>query len=192
MAEKTTFASLARMAAVLTLICTLVALLLSVVYGVTDDVYQQNLRKTKQAAIASLFELETVMAEPLPTDGFDVEELYRITENGQVLGLCANVKSAGFGGDIDMMVAVDASGRLLGVKIVAMSETPGLGSRAGEEAHLSQYGGLGTYGNDEYVTLGEQVDAISGATISSRAVNAGVNRALGALLSDRWVEEGMQ
>ncbi len=192
MAEKTTVASLARIAAVLTLICTLVAVLLSVVYAVTDDVYQKNLLETKQQAIASLFELDTVATEALPTEGFAVEELYRVSRDGAVLGYCANVKSAGFGGDIDMMVAISPDGALLGVKIVAMAETPGLGSRAGEDEHLDQYKGTFAYGDDEYLTLGEHVDAISGATISSEAVNAGVNAALEALLTYRHTGEGMQ
>lgn len=192
MAEKTNVRSLVRMAAVLTLICTLVALLLSVVYGVTDGVYQDNLLKTKQKAVASLFDRETVNTEALPTEGFAVEELYRVTWDGTVLGYCANVKSAGFGGDIDMMVATSPEGALLGVKIVAMAETPGLGSRAGEDKHLSQYQGAFAYGNEEYLTLGDQIDAVSGATISSRAVNAGVNAALEALLAYRHVGEGAQ
>jgi electron transport complex protein RnfG len=91
-----------------------------------------------------------------------------------------------------MMVATQPSGEMLGVKIVSMSETPGLGSRVGADEHLSQYQGDFWYGHDKDLTLGEDIDAISGATISSRAVNEGVNRALEALLSYRWGEEGAQ
>ncbi|MBR0443140.1 MAG: FMN-binding protein [Clostridia bacterium] len=192
MAEKTTFASLARIAAVLTLICTLVAVLLAGVYALTNETYESNLLATKQKAIASLFAFETVDTEALPTEGFAVEELYRVSKDGAVLGYCANVKSAGFGGNIDMMVAVAPDGALLGVKIVAMSETPGLGSRAGEDAHLDQYKGAFAYGDGEYLTLGEHVDAISGATVSSKAINAGVNAALQALLTYQNEGEGMQ
>lgn len=192
MAEKTKTVSLVRIAAVLTLISTLVALLLSGVYAMTNEIYEQNILRVKQEAVAALFDLETVETETLPTDGFAVEELYRVSEGGALLGFCANVKSAGFGGDINMMVAVDPGGTMLGVRIVSMSETPGLGSRAGEDAHLEQYSGLDAYGSGELVTLGEQVDAISGATVSSRAVNAGVNAALKALLSYCQTGEGMQ
>lgn len=192
MAEKTSFAAFARMVAVLTLICTLVAMLLAGVYALTIDTYEENLLATKRAAIASLFDRETVDTEMLSTEGFEVEELYRVTDGGALLGFCANVKSAGFGGDIDMMVAISPEGNLLGVKIVAMSETPGLGSRAGEDEHLSQYKGSFTYGDEEYLTLGEQVDAISGATVSSRAVHAGVNTALEALLYYRQAGDEMQ
>lgn len=189
MAEKTKAVSLVRIAAVLTLICTLVALLLAGVYSMTNEIYEQNILRVKQEAIASLFDRETVTTEALDlTLDMAVEEAYRVSENGALLGYCANVKSAGFGGDIDMMIAIDPSGALLGVQIVSMSETPGLGSRAGEEAHLSQYKGLGS---DKTLTLGEEIDAISGATVSSKAVNAGVNAALEVLSYYRTLGEEM-
>ena len=183
MAEKSMLSTVARIAAVLTLICTLVAALLSFVYSATNDQYEQNMLNAKREAIASLFDREIITTEELPTDDFEVEELYRVSEGGVLIGFCANVKSAGFGGNIDMMVAVDPSGAMLGVKIVSMSETPGLGSRVGEEEHLEQYRGDFWYGYDGGLTLGEDIDAISGATISSKAVNEGVNRALDALLN---------
>ena len=188
MAEKTKATSLVRIAAVLTLICTLVALLLSGVYGLTNEIYGQNILRVKQEAVAALFGLETVTTEALSTEGFAIEEAYRVSDNGALLGYCANVKSAGFGGDIDMMVAIDPSGAMLGVQIVSMSETPGLGSRTGEAAHLDQYKGAMSDGT---LVLGEDVDAISGATISSKAVHAGVNAALEALAHYRMLGEEM-
>ena len=189
MAEKTKAVSLVRIAAVLTLICTLVALLLAGVYGMTNEIYEQNILRVKQTAIASLFGLETVETEALDlTLDMAVEEAYRVSDNGTLLGYCANVKSAGFGGDIDMMVAIDQSGAMLGVRIVSMSETPGLGSRTGEAAHLDQYKGAMSDGT---LVLGEDVDAISGATISSKAVHAGVNAALEALAHYRMLGEEM-
>ena len=174
------FGALLRMTAVLTLVCTLTALLLSVVYAATNEMYEKNLLAEKQKAIAALFDREAVQTQTLTANGLDVTEVYRVTEYGVTLGYCANVKSAGFGGDMDMMVAIEPQGTLLGVRIVAMSETPGLGSRAAEQSHLSQYRGLGPMAS---VVLEEDVDAISGATISSRAVNEGVNRALEVLMS---------
>ena len=177
MRGKKTFVYFLRISGVLTLICTLVAALISVVFALTDDVYQANLLATKQASISALFEQQKVECENLPCARESVQEVYRVTRNGELLGFCANVSSSGFGGEVNMMVAVAPDGRLLGVDIVAMSETPGLGSRVGEEEYLSQYQGLNAYGSP----LDESVDAISGATISSRAVMTGVQTALDAL-----------
>lgn len=178
MSEKTTVWSFARMVIVLTVICTLVAALLSGVYALTNERYEQNVLLAKQSAVAALYGGEAVETEMLPVRGGEVEELYLVSLDDELLGYCANVKSAGFGGDIDMMVASDAEGKLLGVRIVSMSETPGLGSRVENEAHLGQYRGLDVYTD---VTLGKQLDAVSGATISSKAVNEGVRRALGEI-----------
>ena len=179
MAKGSILSTVSRIAAVLTLICTLVAALLSFVYSATNDQYEQNMLNAKREAIASLYGLDEVDTESLSVAGDAVKELYLVSANGRVLGCCANVKSVGFGGEIDMMVAADADGKLRGVRIVTMSETPGLGSRVGEQDYLGQYEGIDVVdvaiGN---ATLDEQVDAISGATISSKAVKNGVNLAL--------------
>ena len=173
-----------RIALSLLIICTVVSAVVSAVHGLTYEKYQQNLLEQKRTAISALFGGTAVDCEELATEGDSVEELYRVRRDGNVVGYCANVKSAGFGGDIDMMVAISPDGELLGVRIVSMSETPGLGSRAGEEDYLSQYEQMtfpGSHAHEDLV-LGEDVDAISGATISSRAVLSGVNAALDALL----------
>lgn len=196
MAEKTNATAFLRTAGVLTLICTLVAALLSGVYALTNGVYEQNLLRAKQTAIASLFEeqiavvcetseqAEIVLKEQISgVEGVEAcYAVYAKTEFRSLVGYCASVTASGFGGDISMMVAVSQEGDVLGVEIVSMSETPGLGSRAGEQEHLAQYVGTPNHvilGGG--VVLGEDVDAISGATISSKAVNEGVNRALEAL-----------
>ena len=182
MDKRSAAADVARIALVLFLICTLVAALVSTVHALTDEVYQANVLRQKQQAIAALFGDEAIECQSLSTEGTQVQELYRVSVGGVTVGYCANVKSAGFGGDIDMMVAIAPDGTMRGVKIVSMSETPGLGSRTGEEEYLSQYADLAFYGSHDSLVLGEDIDAVSGATISSRAVLAGVNAALEALL----------
>jgi electron transport complex protein RnfG len=67
---------------------------------------------------------------------------------------------------------------LIGVEIISLSETPGLGSRVDDAEYLAQYSGMSV---NKVPALGEDVDAISGATISSRAVLSGVQKALNAL-----------
>ena len=65
---------------------------------------------------------------------------------------------------------------IYGAERAALSETPGLGSRVNDANYLSQYNGTGGK-----LALGSDIDAISGATISSRSVLAGVNRAFAAV-----------
>ena len=109
--------------------------------------------------------------------------MYEVLEGDRVVGYCVELASPGFGGDISMTVGFEADGRILGVSIVSLSETPGLGSRVQEAAYLDQY-----RGQSGPLTLGEDIDAIAGATISSRAVTDGVNRAVEIL--NRTVKGG--
>lgn len=158
----------------LLLICAIVAGVVSFVYALTADQYEKNIRETKNQAIGEIFGRSELICEELPFDG--EETVYEVKENGVLIGYCVEVKSAGFGGDIEMMVGCTLDRKILGVSIVSLSETPGLGAKVNEDAFLSQYAGKG-----EGVELGTDVDAISGATISSRAVTDGVNRATEAL-----------
>jgi electron transport complex protein RnfG len=80
-----------------------------------------------------------------------------------------------------MMVGIDKTGNVIGISIISHAETPSLGAVAAEdnaagEAFRSQFAGLS--GTLAVSKDGGTVDAISGATITSRAVVEGVNAAL--------------
>ena len=119
--------------------------------------------------------IEYTELDRLESDGERVEAVYRVAEDGSTVGYSVLVLSPGVGGDVQLMVAVTADKTVIGVKIVSMSETPGLGTRVDDADYLSQYAG---------VTAGlsaSEVDMISGATKSSKAVLNGVVDALAAL-----------
>ena len=87
----------------------------------------------------------------------------------------------GYGGDIQITVGITADGTVNGVSILTINETAGLGMRAKEPAFYEQYQGKQT---ERFVVskdggAGEPIDALSGATITSRAVTGAVNAALG-------------
>jgi len=78
----------------------------------------------------------------------------------------------GFGGDIGLMVGVDVSNdQIVGVGVTTHQETPGLGSRSKTDPKFAaQFGGLAILETFKVKTDGGQVDALSGATITSRGV----------------------
>ncbi len=93
----------------------------------------------------------------------------------QLTGYCVEVQSQGFGGMLTMMVGVDTNGEVTGVAVTDHKETGGVGARAMTPAALSRYAGRsGTIPSSG----ANSVDAVSGATATSRAITAGVNRAL--------------
>ena len=167
-----------RIGGTLLLICAIVALVLSLVNTVTQEKIAQNETEQKRTAMVELFgsdKIEYTELDRLESDGERVEAVYRVAEDGSTVGYSVLVLSPGFGGDVQLMVAVTADKTVIGVKIVSMSETPGLGTRVDDADYLSQYAG---------VTAGlsaSEVDMISGATKSSKAVLNGVIDALAAL-----------
>jgi electron transport complex protein RnfG len=168
---------LLRVTLTLFVITAVTALLLGVVNLVTKD------RIADLAANAHKEAMQTVLkADEYRTTNQSGGLVTALTEayNGDTLaGYCVDVTTSGFGGDIDLMVGVDTSDAVLGVKILNQSETPGVGTKAEESTFLNQYTGeTGTIN----VTNGENaIDAITGATITSKAVTKGVNAAIAAV-----------
>lgn len=164
-----------RLSMTLLMICTVVAALLAAVNGYTAPIIaKQKEEKTRQA-------IEAV----LPGGGESVEFE---DDTGMVTALYASdagwavqVTTNGFGGAVNMMVGIDKTGNVIGISIISHTETPSLGAVAAEnnaagEAFRSQFAGLS--GTLAVTKDGGTVDAISGATITSRAITEGVNAAL--------------
>ncbi|MBR6708713.1 MAG: FMN-binding protein [Clostridia bacterium] len=154
----------------LLLICAVVAMIVSFVHAMTADVIAAAAERERLAAIERIFGQDTAAEQIDPLAGMNA--VYCIDG----VDYCVNLTAAGFGGDMEMMVGVGADGSVRGVEIVSLAETPGLGSKVQDEAFLAQY-----VDKQGTLVLGEQIDAISGATVSSRAVTDGVNAALAAL-----------
>ena len=96
-------------------------------------------------------------------------------------GYAVEVAPVGFGGAIIMMVGVSHEGKILGVEVVSQTETAGLGAivAADSQAGLAFRGQfIGLPGELALKKDGGEIDAISGATITSRAVIEGINAAL--------------
>ncbi|MBQ7321677.1 MAG: FMN-binding protein [Clostridia bacterium] len=166
----------AKIALVLTLISALIAGVVSLVNQLTYEKIEENLEADRRASITAIFGSEQLSYEPMSELPEEVTGVYTVSEGDRALGYCVNLLTGGFGGDIDLMVGVGEDGRIIGVSIVSMSETPGLGTKVGAASYLAGY-----IGKSGELTLGREVDGVSGATVSSKAVLAGVNTALQAL-----------
>ncbi len=109
------------------------------------------------------------------------------SEDNQLTGYCVEVQAQGFGGVLTMMVGVDLNGEVTGAAVTDHRETSGVGTQAMTPGALSRYigrsGTLRTSGPNA-------VDAVSGATATSKAITAGVNRAL-AIVANLDTEGGI-
>lgn len=94
-----------------------------------------------------------------------------------------SVCGEGYGGDIEVMVGIDTDKKVTKIEIMSLSETPGLGANAQKDTFKAQYGGKssGIAVKKGGGASGNEIDAISGATITSKAVTKAVNAALEAV-----------
>jgi electron transport complex protein RnfG len=175
-----------KMVVVLTVLSSVAGGLLAAVHnGTKADIEMQQLEFVKGPAIKSILEGST--NDPIAdrfkiTDG-NVEKSFFVGEfKGQspVVAFEGTGKG-GYSGDIGVMVGVNVEqDQLVGAAVTIHSETPGLGAKAKDEPDfVLQFKGLSATDQIMIKRDGGQISAISGATITSRAVCAGVMDALG-------------
>ncbi len=166
-----------RLTLILLAFSAITALILGLVNMITKD----------KIALIKEEKTGTAMQAVLPADSYTkvdysggdalVLAVYTAGDKGYVV----EVGPSGFGGTIDMVVGVDPSGAVTGVSIVSMSETSGLGTNASKEEFRSQY--TGKTGPFAVNKDGGEINALTGATVTSRAVTNGINAALDAVKS---------
>jgi len=181
---------------------TLVAgVLLGFVYDITKDPIAAQNEKAKQEAYKEVMALSgdayseanitATFAAALQADAenYTADEITEVVagvKDGKVIGLVVTVVAGdGYGGDIKFSVGVGADGTYLGTSILSISETAGLGMRVKTSPDfLAQFKSANT---DKFVLVkdgsgaaagDEKIDAISGSTVTSKAVLRGVNSAL--------------
>jgi len=101
---------------------------------------------------------------------------YEAEKGGKVIAYVVPGETKGYGGAIKLMVAVTADGKVINYDILAHNETPGLGDNANKEPFKKQF--IGKIAEDLVVTKDpsntKNIQAMTGATISSKAVTKGV------------------
>ncbi len=108
--------------------------------------------------------------------------VYPAKKDGKLLAIAFETTAGSFGGDLGTMVGYDIEAkRLSGVGITTMSDTPGLGTRTKEPKFIDQFKNVPLDVTLALKADGGGIDAVTGASISSRAVCASVNTALGII-----------
>ena len=177
---------------ILTAITLVSGLALGAVYEITKEPIAQAEDAAKKEAWQAVFpeaDLNDFESQDVDTDIADqviadlgikgsIDEVCVVGDEGYVV---TATDGEGYGGDIQITVGITADGTVNGVSILSISETAGLGMKATEPSFYEQYEGVQT---DKFAVAkdggeGEPIDAISGATITTRAVTGAVNAALG-------------
>ena len=169
-------------AIVLTSISVIIAGILAITNNFTAPVIAKNSEKATNDALSvvvpSALEFKIVEKDEESTNENDIYIAY--SDDGKETGYAVFVSPLGFGGNIDIIVGFSLDKTITGVEIVNSSETPGLGSKASDkefkEQFLDKKPPLNVVKNEK---AGENtISAISGATITSKAVTSGINTAM--------------
>ena len=157
---------------VLCVICVVITGALAATNGVTAPIIEAATAAAQEAARMELVPEATSFE---PVEGIAVENVSAVymADNGEAVITC---HGKGYGGNITVMVAFTTEGTIKQIKITEQAETAGLGSKIQSEASFAaSFAGLPA----EDFTVSD-IAAISGATISSKAVTAAVNAAIDA------------
>ena len=169
------FAYILRLAGTLFLITAVVALALAGVNSITAPKIAEIDRQKTQAAVE---EVLPGGGELLPEGSYDdqggkIAEVYKSDK-----GFAVKVLPMGFDNTITMMVGIDLEGKVTGISIISHSETAGLGAVAADKGEDGQAFREQFVGKSGTLEVGTDINAISSATITSKAVTDGVNTAL--------------
>ena len=183
----------------LTLITLVAGLALGAVHGITKDPIARQEALTKEAAYKEVFadaesyetvemtdELAGQLRSSLDSEGYKAQSIDEVVDavdaSGNSLGYVITViTSEGYGGDIKFSMGIQADGTMNGISILSISETAGLGMRANTDEFKSQFVGKNTdhivYTKDG-ASADNEIDALSGATVTTKAMTNGVNAGL--------------
>jgi len=166
----------------LMLVAGITSFALSSLNDLTSSIIAENQRRATELAMLEVYP----EAEGFQDLGEEKEPgILKITEalrDGKVTGIVYQIETSGYGGPIKLMVAFDlASAEITGVRILAQTETPGLGSNAKEPYFLDRF--LGATAEEELTVVkseaknNKEIQALTAATVTSKAVAKGINQA---------------
>lgn len=172
MSGKNTWNEFVKPVVVLVAICLIASALLAVTNNVTAPIIeastQAEANATRQALLPEASGFSAV-------EGVSVEGVSDVYKADNDVGYVISASAQGYGGDVPVMVAFDENGSIAAVQFMDNDETPGMGKKVQEESFYGQFAGMAA----EPFTL-DDIDAITGATISSNAAVEAINSAIQA------------
>ncbi len=162
-------------------VCTIIAAVVAGVNALTADKIAENEARVISETIREVFSEGDIIDMQYSDSDSCVSSIYKITKeaDNSIIGYSVICAPAGFGGEVQMMVAFDADKAITSVRVMSHSETPGIGDKinSADEAWFTEQ----FAGKNSLMSFGDGVDKISGSSKSSNAVLNGVNAAVTAI-----------
>ena len=166
---------------ILGIICLAATLVLAVTYEITKPKIEDQLNSEEQNALKAIMP----QADSFNEKTLDGIEYFEAIKSKNIIGYCVRVVGSGYNGYIRMIVGIDTNGIIQGLEVLEHSETPGLGAKIDEikqgetePGFLKQFKGK----NARTIEVKKDIDAITGATISSKAVTDAVRKTVSEFL----------
>lgn len=180
-----------KLGAILFIITAIAAAILAVADGKTKNTIAELGIKASDEARKEVFsdadsfkEIDSAKLKEIIASNPDIVEIYdAIDGSGKSIGYVIKTSTGGYAAQIEVITGISAEGSLTGMKVVKNSETPGLGTLAAEPKFQDQYKDKSTDSAIEVVKSApkdNEILALTGATITSKAVTKGVNSAVEA------------
>ena len=169
--------SIFKIALNLTITCFISGVIIAGTFAITEPSAQAQRVKAKNDAMKELVkDAETFKA----VDG--KEGWYAAVKGGQTVAYVVPASEKGYGGAIDMLAAVTPEGKAMDFKVLKHAETPGLGDKMVENKFRKQFAGKAAADLEVVkVPTDKNIQALTGATITSRAVTKGIRDAVDAV-----------
>lgn len=180
-----------RLSGVLLIVCAIAAGILgftnNITYAKIQDqiaLAQEEARKQVLPAAESFDAIDKATMDKISANpAYNVVQgVYVAKAGGNAMGYAITVAPKGYGGAVQLIVGVDANGVVQGIKVGTNNETPGLGKNSEKPKFSDQYKGKTWNSEISVIKNGTPKDneivAISGSTITSKAVTLGVNQAM--------------
>lgn len=177
--------SLIMPAILLCIICLVTTGLVALTYVSTQEARDRQAELTANANRRELcpdaagFEPVSLTDDQLATGLTEAFEA--VDADGAPLAWLISAAEKGYGGDVPVLIVIDLDGQITGVKVLGNNETPGLGKKVADKAFIGQFTGQSAENVFAVKTAAADqvlIDAVTGATISSRAVTNAVNAVL--------------
>lgn len=182
-----------KLGGILLIITMIAGLLLGVANNLTKEAIIENSKVSKEDLNYILPQASSIQdINNIDIDG-NIKEIYEALNGNNVVGHVIKVTTKGFHGPVDFVIGISNDGKISGVKVLSHSETPGLGAKISEEKFTSRFKDKPANGYLELVKItpnkDNEVEAISGATVSSKASVTAVNEAITFYLKNIKGEE---
>lgn len=172
-----------KLGIILLIITSIAAVILGFSNSITADKIVEAEAMVSEEARREVITADKFEKADIQLDDERILDVYKgLSDSGEIMGYAITTATSGYGGNVEIITGISVEGKITGIKVVKHQETPGLGANAQNQEFRDRFKDKST--EKELVIVKsapnnpDEVQAITGATITSNAVKSGVNLAI--------------